>query len=129
MDILSNPLPPPSRLNQWPNVPAEKGKFYGVQDPVFRKDQLVVMLAETWATVGTIIEHQKRTMKAQDDTVKKLQAANGALAAQLNDMQERYDNLRTAYRADKRAQLMQENPELAAADQPRESGKSQLSFL
>jgi hypothetical protein len=115
MDILSNPLPPPKRTNQWPNIPAEKGKFYGVQDPVFRKDQLCVMLMETWTTVGTIIESNKRVMAQQNKTIKDLQSANGALAAQLNDMRERFDNLRAAYRENKRATLMKDNPELASA--------------
>lgn len=129
MDMLSNKLSPPSRLNQWPNKPAEKGKFYGVQDPVFRKDQLVVMLAETWATVGTIIENQKRTMAKQDQVVKDLNAANGALAVQMNDLRERYENLRDVYRSNKRAQLTQDNPELALADTATQPKTGSPSFL
>jgi hypothetical protein len=126
--FLNSPILPPSQVRQWPQTPAEKGKFYGVTDPVFKKDQLVVMLDSTWATVGTIIEHQKRTMASQDKAVKELKAANGALAAQLNDMQERMDNLRAAYREMKRAQLTNEIPELAGADAGNDT-KTPTSFL
>jgi len=113
--FLKNPLPPPNKTGQWPNARARKGEFYGVNDPVFQQDQLCVMLMSTWTEVGTIIEHQKRTMKAQNDGVKKLQAANDALAAQLNDLKERYDNLRDAYRTMKSEQLKKANPDLGAA--------------
>lgn len=127
--FLKSPLSPPSKLGQWPNVPATKGVFYQVTDPVFRKDQLVVMLVETWTEVGTILESQKRTMALQAKGVTELQAAKSALAAQLNDMQERYENLRSAYREMKRAQLTKDNPELAAADAATGINVSPPSFL
>jgi hypothetical protein len=131
MDMLSNSkLSPPSKTNQWPNTRAKKGLFYGVKDPVFGQDNLVVMLDSTWTEVGTIIEHQKRTMAMQDKAVKELKAANGALAAQLNDAHERMENLRAAYREMKRAQLVKENPDLGAAEQTEfVDGKPLPSFL
>jgi predicted RNase H-like nuclease (RuvC/YqgF family) len=85
-------------------------------DPVFKKEQLCVMSMQTWADFGTLVESQKRTLKAQDKVIKDLTAANGALAAQLNDVKERLENLRSAYREMKRAQLSKDNPQLAEAD-------------
>lgn len=126
--LLKNPLPPPSKLGNWPNAPAKKGIFYQVNDPIFQKDQLVVMLLATWTEVGTVLESNKRVMAAQDQKVKELNAANHALAAQLNDMQERMENLRAAYREAKRAQLTTENPELATADAARQTGPKTKYF-
>ena len=116
MDILKNPVPPRSKLGAWPNSPAKKGLFYQVNDPVFQKDQLVVMLLDTWTEVGTVLESNKRIMAAQDARLKDLHATNNALAVQMNDLRERYENLRTAYRAMKGEQLVKENPGVFQAD-------------
>ncbi|MFI5397587.1 MAG: hypothetical protein ACHQ9S_18780 [Candidatus Binatia bacterium] len=74
------------------------------------QDQLVVMLVSTWTEIGTILESNKRVMAAQNQTVKDLNAVNGALTVQMNDLRERYENLRDAYRGMKEAQLKKENP-------------------
>ncbi len=119
MDILSPPpKSPPSQLGMWPNVPAQKGRFYGVQDPVFKRDQLCVMLMDTWADVGTIIKKNEQVMKAQNGKIIELKAANEALAAQLRDANVRLENLRRARRKEKRKELEEEVPELAAAAAP-----------
>lgn len=101
----SNPPSPPSQLDQWPNKPAERGKFYGVNDPVFQTEMLCVMTMETWTDVGTNIEQSKRVMAAQSKKIAELMATNQALAAQVNDATERLNNLRTVRRAEKRQEL------------------------
>jgi hypothetical protein len=101
----NSPHSPPSQLDQWPNKPAERGKFYGVNDPVFQKEMLCVMTMETWTDVGTNIEQSKRVMALQAKKIAELMATNQALAAQVNDATERLNNLRTARRAEKRQEL------------------------
>lgn len=119
MDMLSTPpTSPPSKLNQWPNTPAQKGKFYGVQDPVFKQDQLCVMTMDTWVDVGTIIKKNEQVMSAQNGRIIELKAANDALAAQLRDANERLKNLRRVRRKEMRADLERDVPELAAASPP-----------
>lgn len=111
MDMLSTTPPsPPSQLNQWPNKPAQRGKFYGVQDPVFKKDQLCVMLMETWVDVGTIIKKNEQVMKAQNGRIVELKAANDSLAAQLRDATERLKNLRRARRKEMREEIEKNLP-------------------
>jgi hypothetical protein len=115
MDMLSTkPTPPPSQLKQWPNTPAQRGKFYGVTDPVFKQDQLCVMTMDTWVDVGTIIKKNEEVMKAQNGRIIELKAANDALAAQLRDANERLKNLRRVRRKEMRADLEQNEPALAA---------------
>lgn len=117
MDMLSPPPKvPPSRLDEWPTARAKKGKFYGVNDPVHEQDQLCVMLMETWVDVGTIIKQNEQVMKAQNGRIVELKAANDVLAAQLRDANERLNNLRRVRRKEKRAELEQAQPELAAVD-------------
>lgn len=111
MDMLSTkPQPPPSKLDQWPNTPARKGKFYGVQDPVFKQDQLCVMTMDTWVDVGTIIKKNEQVMSAQNGKIIELKAANDALAAQLRDANERLRNLRRVRRKEMRADLEKDIP-------------------
>lgn len=109
MDMQSNKPPSdaevPSQLNMWPNKPAEPGKFYGVMDPVFQKDQLCVMTMETWADVGTHIESSKRVMALQANKIAELMATNAALASQINDANGRLNNLREVRRKEMRHQL------------------------
>lgn len=116
MDMLSKaPSPPPSRLGEWPNSPAQRGKFYGVNDPVFQKDKLCVMTMDTWADVGTLIKKNEETMRVQNGRIVELKAANDALAAQLRDATDRLKNLRRVRRKEMRADLERLEPELAAA--------------
>lgn len=116
MDLLSTiPPPPPSQLKQWPNSPAQRGKFYGVADPVFKQERLCVMTMATWVDVGTIIKKNEIVMKAQNGRIIELKAANDALAAQLRDANERLKNLRRVRRKEMRADLERDVPELAKA--------------
>lgn len=101
----NSPPSPPSQLDQWPNKPAERGKFYGVKDPVFQQDMLCVMTMETWTDVGTIIKKNEQVMAAQSKKIAELMATNQALAAQVNDATERLNNLRSTRRAEKRQEL------------------------
>lgn len=118
MDMLSNKPPrPPSQPNQWPNSPALRGKFYGVQDPVFKEDQLCVMTMDTWVDVGTIIKKNEQVMSAQNGRIIELKAANDALAAQLRDANERLKNLRRVRRKEMRADLEKDEPMLADPQQ------------
>lgn len=116
MDILSNPNHVPSKQGEWPTAPAKRGRFYGVNDPVFKKDQLCVMTMDTWADVGTIIKKGEQTMAAQNGKIIELKAANDALAAQLRDANERLKNLRRVRRRELRNDIERHEPELAAAD-------------
>lgn len=117
MDMLSPPpKAAPSKLDQWPTSRAQRGKFYGVNDPVHGLDQLCVMLMETWTDVGTIIKQNEITMAKQNGRVVELKAANAALAAQLQDANERLRNLRRVRRKEMRADLEKEVPEIVGAD-------------
>jgi hypothetical protein len=117
MDMLSTKPPsPPSRLGEWPNSRAQRGKFYGVNDPVFQMDQLCVMTMDTWTDVGTLIKKNEEVMRLQNGRIIELKAANDALAAQLRDANERLKNLRRVRRKELRADLEKLEPELAAAD-------------
>lgn len=119
MDMLSKPTSsPPSRLGEWPNSRAARGRFYGVMDPVFKQDQLCVMTMATWTDVGTLIKKQEETMRLQNGRVVELKAANDALAAQLRDANERLKNLRRVRRKEMRADLERFEPELATAAPP-----------
>lgn len=117
MDMLSQPpKTAPSRLGEWPNSPAQRGKFYGVNDPVFHKDQLCVMTMPTWTDVGTLIKKQEETMRVQNGRIIELKAANDALAAQLRDANDRLHNLRRVRRKEMRKDLEKLEPELVAVD-------------
>lgn len=117
MDMLSSKPPsPPSRLGEWPNSRAQRGKFYGVTDPVFKQDQLCVMTMPTWEDVGTLVKKQEETMRVQNGRLVELKAANDALAAQLRDANERLRNLRRVRRKEMRADFEKNEPELVAAD-------------
>lgn len=124
MDMLSNPNNVPSRQGEWPTAPAKKGRFYGVNDPVFKKDTLCVMLMETWTDVGTIIKNNEVVMAKQNGKIIELKAANDALAAQLRDANERLKNLRRARRKELRKDLEENEPELAAVDKAASAGPS-----
>lgn len=116
MDILSNPNNVPSRQAEWPTAPAKRGRFYGVNDPVFKKDMLCVMTMDTWTDVGTMIANHEKVTKLQNGKIIELQAANGALAAQLRDANERLRNLRRVRRKEMRNDIEKYEPELAQAD-------------
>src|ERR1700690_2733378 len=116
MDMLSPaPKSPPSQLNQWPNKPAQRGKFYGVKDPVFHQDMLCVMTMLTWEDVGTLIKKHEETLRLQNGRIIELKAANDALAAQLRDANDRLKNLRRIRRKEMRADLERDEPELVKA--------------
>lgn len=100
-----NPPEVPSQLKMWPNTPAERGKFYGVMDPVFHKDQLCVMTMDTWVDVGTLLKQHEQVMKKQSDKIAELMATNAALAAQVNDANSRLSNLRDVRRKEMRHEL------------------------
>jgi hypothetical protein len=103
---MLTPLKPvPSKPREWPNVPAERGKFYALPDPIHIGTKLVVMSEDTWVDFGTVLEKQRRMMAQQDAEIRKLQGASGALASQLNDLQGRHSNLMDAYKKMKRGKL------------------------
>ncbi len=116
MDILSNPNHVPSKQGEWPTSPAVRGRFYGVNDPVFKKDMLCVMTMETWGDFGTLFKQHEVVMAKQNGKIIELKAANDALAAQLRDANERLRNLRRVRRKEMRNDLERNEPELAAAD-------------
>lgn len=99
------PSSPPSQLGQWPNVPAQRGKFYGVKDPVFKQDMLCVMTMDTWTDVGTFLKNSEIAMKKQADKIEELMRANTGLSAENRDLTKRMDNLRDVRRTEKRAEL------------------------
>lgn len=75
MDMLSKIFQPVSvpgkRLvqdNTWPASPALDGKVYIVNDPYGTR--IVVQTVPTWENLGTLLEQQRRTLKAQDTAIK-----------------------------------------------------------
>lgn len=127
--LSTTPPSVPSKLAQWPNQPAQRGKFYGVQDPVFKKDQLCVMTMDTWVDVGTIIKKNEEVMRVQNGRLIELKAANDALAAQLRDANDRLKNLRRVRRKEMRADLERNEPELVAAVEGRPVATPPPKFL
>lgn len=103
MDMLSNTKLQPKN---WPNAPAVRGQTYSVNDPVFQKDQLVIMLWDTWLDHGTVHEALKRKVEQQDKTLLQLKAMNDVLVAQLAALQEKHTNLREATRKERTAKAL-----------------------
>lgn len=102
------PSSPPSQLGQWPNAPAQRGKFYGVKDPVFKTDMLCVMTMETWTDVGTFLAKSEEAMKKQAEKIKEVMAANASLEMSLADANSRLNSLRDVRRSEMRADLEKE---------------------
>lgn len=106
MDILSSSPPSkPAEQKSWPNARAVRGVTYGVNDPVFQIDRLVVMLWDTWVDFGTVHEALKRKVAQQDKTLVALNAAKDVLVAQLAQTQTRLDNLRASEKKRRRASV------------------------
>lgn len=85
----------------WPEVPAVRGKSYGVTDPVFKNTMLAVMTMETWMDFGTTFEQQKRLIAQQNATLVQLKTTNDVLTQQLADLQTKHHNLREAVRKER----------------------------
>lgn len=97
MDMLSPASPPKSEpAKHWPNAPAVRGQIYGVPDPVFPKDKLVVMTAETWVDYGTTHEKLRRDLNAAIDSGAKLKLAYDTAIRELANLQAKHQNLRAA---------------------------------
>lgn len=99
MDMLSpNKASQPTLGEQkkWPDAPAVRGQIYGVNDPVFKKDTLVVMTAETWVDHGTNYERLRRDLSASLDAAQKLKLAYDTAVRELANLQEKHQNLRAA---------------------------------
>lgn len=113
---MLTPSPPISPLGKpWPEGPAQRGKYYGVNDPIYQGTMLCVMTMETWTDFGTLVQKLKKALvdaeaaaKAQNTAIQELKAANIALAAQHGDAMERLQNLREQRRKEMRADLEQE---------------------
>lgn len=113
MDTHSNhqqPMPeqvlsPSDQMSQWPTARAARGRFYGVEDPAHKGDNLCVMSMETWVDFGTLVEKQNRVMAMQAKKISELMAMNGALVVQVNDANARLGALRDVRRAEKRHEL------------------------
>lgn len=93
---------------QWPQVPAEPGKSYGVQDPVFPTYQLAVMLMSTWLDFGTRFEAQRRRIAALETAAVELKTTNDVLARQLADLKTKHENLREAVRKERLGKVSQQ---------------------
>jgi hypothetical protein len=97
MDMLS----PSPQSSSWPNTPAERGKYYGCPDPVWKGMNLVVMTDDTWLDFGTLFE---RTRRERDDALKTLveqKAVIAQLTAKLNDVTDRLEATRAARKKEK----------------------------
>lgn len=93
MDILSRP---PSLSKDWPEAPAARGKTYGVMDPVFKTEKLVVMSADTWVDYGTAFEKQRRELRDSLAAGQKLKVAYDTAVSELATLREKHQNLRAA---------------------------------
>lgn len=107
MDMLSNIKPPTPK--SWPDAPAERGKTYGVNDPIFKGQMLCVMSMETWLDFGTLHEAQRRKLEQQDQTLIQLKATNEVLVAQLADLQGKHHNLKEATRKERTDKALKRN--------------------
>lgn len=85
----------------WPDAPAEKGKSYGVMDPVFKKQMLAVMTMETWTEFGTKFQEMQRLIAKQAQILQQMQVTNDVLVKQLADVQTKHTNLREAVRKER----------------------------
>lgn len=110
MDTLS-PIPSqqpstPSKLH-WPHARAERGQTYGVEDPIFAGDKLVVMANDTWLDYGTAFEHIRRQCEDLTDAAQKLKVAYDAAIAALASVNEKHQNLRAAEKSRRMAVFTQ----------------------
>lgn len=96
----------------WPEVPAERGRCYGVNDPIFKNQMLAVMTMETWTDFGTQFEQQKRLLKAQNEAIQHSAVTNDVLKQQLADLQTKHDNLRDAVRKERLAKVTKQQKDL-----------------
>lgn len=87
----------------WPAAPARHGESYQVEDPVFKKDKLAVMLLSTWLECGTKFEVLTRKVAAAERAAIELKVTNDVLTKQLADLQAKHTNLREAVRAERTA--------------------------
>lgn len=102
MDMLS---PAQQKALEWPQAPAQRGKYYGVPDPVHAGHQLVVMLSDTWLDFGTMFESVRRGVKARDEEITELNAVIAQLSAKVNDLEDRLVATRDARKKEKLAWL------------------------
>lgn len=99
MNLLDKP-------KSWPQVPARDGESYGVEDPVHKGYQLAVMTMKTWLDFGTKFEVQRRTLEAQNSTIRELQVTHDVLVKQLADLKTRHENLREAVRKERTEKIL-----------------------
>lgn len=96
----------------WPEAPAERGKSYGVMDPIFKNQMLAVMTMETWTDFGTQFEQQKRLLRAQNEAVVGADVTIKAMTQQLADLREKHDNLRDAVRKERLGKATKQQKDL-----------------
>lgn len=101
MDSLLNTKP-----KKWPDAPAIVGETYGVNDPIYKDQQLCVMAMQTWLNFGTLYEAQRRKVAQQDQTLIQLKATNDVLVEQLARLQEKHSNLKEATRKERTAKAL-----------------------
>lgn len=107
MDMLS-PTPSPQRQTQskhWPDARAERGIVYGVPDPIYAGDKLVVMLNDTWLDYGTQAQRMKRDLDAAIEAGKKLKVSYDIAIKELAELREKHENLKAAEKRRRRAAM------------------------
>lgn len=108
MELLS-PIPSlqPSNKKHWPDARAERGQTYGVPDPIFAGDKLVVMTNDTWLDYGTAFERIRRQCDELSAAAQQLKVAYDAAIAALASMNEKHQNLRAAEKSRRMAGFTQ----------------------
>lgn len=96
-----------NRPAAWPTTRAERGKYYGLPDPVHAGDKLVVMSYDTWADFGTQLETLRRAGVALDKQVKELVGEKAVLTMQAADFKSRLEAVQEARRKEKRKEIYQ----------------------
>lgn len=102
--VVASPQTP---SKDWPHAPAQRGKTYGTEDPVFAGDKLVVMLNDTWLDYGTAFERMRRQCEELIKSANQLKVAYDAAIAALASLNEKHQNLRSAEKHRRMAMLTQ----------------------
>lgn len=105
MELLPTSPPPSKAEKSWPEARARRGETYGVPDPIYETDKLVVMTMETWVDFGTLHEALRRKVAQQDITLVQLHAVNAVLTKELADLKLKHDNLRAVVKRQRRASV------------------------
>lgn len=106
MDMLSVQTPSqPTQGKHWPDARALRGQTYGVNDPIYTGDRLVVMTNDTWLDYGTAFEQLRRQCGELKTAAEKLKVAYDIAIKELADLRERHENLRRAEKRRRKAAM------------------------